>query len=151
MSKADQDFATRWFEEIWNRQRRQAIGEMLAPDAVIHDGGETVHGTEGFSLFYDRMQATFSEMQVTVDETITQGDKLCARWSCTMKHTGHGFGMAPTGKALNVTGISIMRVAGGKLVEGWQNWDMLGLMQQIEGAGKAATYMSVSSSASGAA
>ena len=97
------------------------------------------------------MQATFSEIQVTVDETITQGDKLCARWSCTMKHTGYGFGMAPTGKALNVTGISIMRVAGGKLVEGWQNWDMLGLMQQIEGAGKAATYMSVSNSASGAA
>ena len=33
MSKADQDFATRWFEEIWDRQRRQAIGEMLAPEA----------------------------------------------------------------------------------------------------------------------
>ena len=49
--------------------------------------------------------------------------------------------MPPTGKTLQTTGITIVRVAGGKLVEGWQNWDMLGLMQQIQDQRQAATYI----------
>ena len=52
--------------------------------------------------------------------------------------------MAPTGKALQTTGITIIRVAGGKAIEAWQNWDMLGLMQQIHEGPRAATYISSS-------
>jgi predicted ester cyclase len=61
-----------------------------------------------------------------------------------MTHTGAGFGIPPTGKSLAVTGMSIVRVHGGRLVEGWQNWDMLGLMQQIQGAPMAPTYIAAS-------
>jgi len=53
-----------------------------------------------------------------------------------------GLGVAPSGKAINVTGVSIMRIANGMLVEARQNWDMLGLMEQIQGSHKAATYVS---------
>jgi predicted ester cyclase len=66
---------------------------------------------------------------------------LCVRWVFTGKHTGEGLGVAPSGVAINVTGITIMRVPNGMLIEGWQNWDMLGLMQQIRGQHKAATYV----------
>jgi hypothetical protein len=52
--------------------------------------------------------------------------------------------MPPTGKSLETTGISIMRVAGDKFVEGWQNWDMLGLFQQIQGVNAAAVYIGAS-------
>jgi len=75
---------------------------------------------------------------VTVHDTIAEGDQLCVRWSCTGKQTGPGLGIPPTGNTIHVTGISIVRVAAGKVVEGWQNWDMLGMMQQIQGAEKAA-------------
>ena len=142
MTQTDREFGTRWFEEVWNKQRREAIGEMIAANAPIHEGGETVYGPEGFYPFFDRMQATFSELRTTVHDTIAQDDKICVRWSCVMKHTGHGLGMAPTGKTLETTGISILRVAGGKAVEAWQNWDMLGLMQKIQEGGRAATYIS---------
>jgi hypothetical protein len=57
------------------------------------------------------------------------------------KHTGGGLGVGPTDKTIHTTGITIMRVAGHKLVEGWQNWDMLGMMEQIQGSHKAATYV----------
>jgi predicted ester cyclase len=81
---------------------------------------------------------------VTIEETIADGDRVCVRRSCALQHTGAGLGMPPSSKTLQTTGSPIIRVAGGKLAEGWQNWDMLGLMQQIEERGRAATYIGAS-------
>jgi predicted ester cyclase len=144
MPGTGEEMARRWFEEVWNMRRRDAIAEMMHPDAVVHDAGVDTRGPSGFYPFFDRIHATFSDMHVTVNDTIEQGDRVCVRWSCTMRHTGEGLGMAPTGKALEITGITIMRVEGGKMIEGWQNWDMLGLLAQIEGKMKGATYVGAS-------
>ena len=142
MTEQDRNFGARWFEEVWNRQNRNAIAEMVARDALIHEGGEAVRGPDGFYPFFDRMQETFSGLHVTVEDTFAQDDKLCIRWTVTMKHVGPGLGMPPTGKQLHTTGITIARVANGQAIEAWQNWDMLSLLQQIEGAQeKARTYM----------
>jgi predicted ester cyclase len=141
MTEADQSFAHRWFEEVWNKKRREAIAELMDPDALLHEGGETSRGPEGFYPFFDRMQASFSRMHITVEDTIAEQDRLCIRWACSMDHTGDGLGMAPTGKTLQTTGISIVRLKDGKAVEAWQNWDMLGLLQQIKEFRRAATYI----------
>jgi steroid delta-isomerase-like uncharacterized protein len=145
MPETNRELAARWFEQVWNQQRRDAIGEMLADGTPIHEGGITVYGPEGFYAFFDRMQAAFSNIHVTVEETIADGDKVCVRWSCSLKHTGAGLGMPATGKTVETTGMTIIRVAGDKFVEAWQNWDMLGLMQQIQDHGHAATYIGASS------
>jgi predicted ester cyclase len=129
----ERDLGRRWFEEVWNEGRREAIAEMLAPGAVIHDGGTDTAGAEGFYPFYDRLHGAFSEIHVEVQDSFAESDKICVRWSCTGKHTGDALGVEPTGAAVDVTGMSILRVANGKLAEGWQNWDMLGLMAQIAG------------------
>jgi steroid delta-isomerase-like uncharacterized protein len=142
MSGSERDLAKRWFEEVWNQGRREAIAEMLAADGVVHDGDTDSTGPEGFYPFFDRMHATFSDLHVNIEDTIAEGDKVFIRWSCTAKHTGAGLGIPPTGKMLRVTGMTVIRVAGGMLAEGWQNWDMLGLIEQITGSGKAATYIS---------
>jgi predicted ester cyclase len=114
---------------------------MLSPNALIHDGGIETRGLDGFYDFFDRMKSSFSEMHVTIEDSIAEADRLCLRWLFTAKHTGNGIGIAATGKSVRVTGISILRVANGNLVEGWQNWDMLGLLQQVQGAASAATYI----------
>ncbi len=54
-----------------------------------------------------------------------------ARWSCRGTHKGDLSGIAPTGKQFTISGISIARFASGKMVEGWINWDALGLLQQL--------------------
>lgn len=145
MAATAESLGRRWFEEVWNRGRRDAIAEMLAPDAVVHDGATHSTGPEGFYPFFDRMRATFSDINVKIEDTIAQDTAACVRWSCTMKHTGDGLGIAPTGRTLHVTGISILRASGGKLIEGWQNWDMLGMMEQIQARDKrAATYIGAS-------
>jgi steroid delta-isomerase-like uncharacterized protein len=142
MTESERKLGRQWFELVWNQGKREAIAEMMSPNAVIHDGGSDTRGPDGFYLFFDRMLATFSEMHVTVEDSIAEADRVCVRWTFTAKHTGAGLGVATTGKNVCVTGITIMRVANGKLVEGWQNWDMLGLMQQIHGSGSLGTYIS---------
>ena len=111
---------------------------------MIHDGGIDTTGPGGFYPFFDRLSSAFSEFHVAIDDTLVDGDKICVRWTCTAKHTGGGLGIAPTGVTIHVTGISILRAANGKLVEGWQNWDMLGMMEQIQGHSKSATYIGAS-------
>jgi steroid delta-isomerase-like uncharacterized protein len=141
MTELEQDIARQWFEEVWNKGRREAIAEFLSPDALLHEGGADVVGPEGFYPFFDRLSTALSEIHVGVEDSIADGDKVCVRWSFTAKHTGDGLGIAATGVPIHITGITIMRIAGGKMVEGWQNWDMLGLMEQIQGMRKSATYV----------
>jgi predicted ester cyclase len=141
MTESERSLGQRWFELVWNQLRREAIGEMLPPDGVLHENGADSTGPEGFYPFFDRMNATFSGLHVEVEDTIAEGDKLCVRWSCGAKHTGGGLGIDPTGVSIHVTGISIFRVAGNSIVEAWQNWDMLGMMEQINGLGKSGTHV----------
>jgi steroid delta-isomerase-like uncharacterized protein len=141
MNQSDRDLGKRWFDRVWNHQDRSAVKEMLSPDAVIHDGENDTSGVADFYAFFDRMNATFSDIHVIIHDTVAEGDKLCLRWSCKAKHSGPGLGVPPTGKNVQVTGMSILRVANGMIAEGWQNWDMLGLMEQIRGGMKTATYI----------
>jgi steroid delta-isomerase-like uncharacterized protein len=141
MTEKERNLGSLWFEEVWNKRRRDAIAELLAHDAVIHDGGKDASGPEGFYQFYDLMQAAFSNLHVTVLDTIAERDRVCVRWSCRAAHTGHGLGMPPTGKTVHVTGVSIVRVADGRAAEVWQNWDMMGLMEQIQERARSATYI----------
>jgi len=141
MTEEERNLGRRWFEEVWNKGRRDAIPEMLAPDAVLHEGGQDSVGPDGFYPLFDRFQNAMEDIQTTVHDSIVEGDRLCIRWSFAAKHSGPGLGIPASGKTVHVSGITIMRIADGKAVEGWQNWDMLGLMEQIQGRSRAATYV----------
>jgi steroid delta-isomerase-like uncharacterized protein len=123
----------RWFEEVWNRGRMEAIEEMASPDVIGH--GQAQHATDiglkQFRVFAADLRGAFPDMKVTIDDVIEQGDKVVARWTATMTHRGQFLGMAPTGKKATITGTSTQRISGGKIVEGWDNWDQLGLLVQI--------------------
>jgi predicted ester cyclase len=124
----------RWFDEVWNQGKRETIDELMPEDCVIHDGDTDATGPAAFKLFFDRLRSAFSDIRVTAHEAISQGDFECLRWSATMRHTGDLLGIGPTDKELHTSGISMARIKGGRFVEAWQNWDMLGLIQQITNA-----------------
>jgi steroid delta-isomerase-like uncharacterized protein len=123
----------RWFDEVWNSGRMDAIDEMASPDVIGH--GQAQHATDvglrEFKTFAVGLRSAFPDMNVTIDDVIEQGDKVVARWTATMTHMGDFLGIAPTGKQATITGTSIQRISGGKIVEGWDNWDQLGLLVQI--------------------
>jgi steroid delta-isomerase-like uncharacterized protein len=144
MSTHQKESVIRWFEEVWNKGRRDVIDEMLSPDFVVHEGELTTKGPEGFKIFFDRMRAAFSDIHVTPHEAVSEGEYACLRWSVTMRHTGDGLGMPATGKKLGTTGMSLIRFHNGRFAEAWQNWDMLGVMEQIKGTGPSPVYMAAS-------
>jgi steroid delta-isomerase-like uncharacterized protein len=140
MTDFERNLGLRWFEMVWNQGRREAIAEMFAPDGVLHDGGTTAVGPNGFYPFFDRMNASLSDIRVNVEDSMADGDRVCVRWSCTARHTGDGLGFPATGAPINVTGISMLRARDNQIIEAWQNWDMLGMIEQIRGVAKAAAY-----------
>ena len=140
MSKTCDVLVKRWFEEVWNKGRREVIGELLSPESVFHVGDTATVGQEAFYPFFDRMQAAFSEIRICVHDAIAEGDKVCLRWSGTMRHTGDGLGVPPTNEQLNISGISIMRIANSRLIESWQHWDRFGLGQLVSKAKAANSY-----------
>jgi predicted SnoaL-like aldol condensation-catalyzing enzyme len=120
-------FVAKWFDEIWNQSKREVIDEMFPENTVLHDGPTVYRGPTEFKHFYDTLRSQLSDVRVTVLETISEGDMVCARWSSTAKHSG-------TGKQVAVTGMSLLRFDNGRLAEAWQNWDQHGLLQQLADA-----------------
>jgi steroid delta-isomerase-like uncharacterized protein len=133
MAEENSKLTRRWFEEVWNKKRMATVDEMASPDIVGH--GQAQHdteiGIEQFKTLVHTMHGAFPDLEVIIDQTIEQGDKVAVRWTCTMTHKGTFLGFAPSGKKATITGTSIQRFSGGKIVEGWDNWDQLGLLVQI--------------------
>src|SRR5215472_11196087 len=91
----------RWFNEVWNQRRLDAIAEMMAPDAVIvglATADDVIHGPAEFRVFAEQFQKAFSVIQITVEDAFGSGDKVATRWSAEMTHTGEGIGILPTGR-----------------------------------------------------
>ena len=72
------------------------------------------------------------DLQLIVEDQIAEGDKVATRWRMCGTHSGAEFmGMPPTGRKVDVTGISIDRLVKGKIAEHWSAEDALGMMQQL--------------------
>jgi predicted ester cyclase len=76
-------------------------------------------------------RGAFPDARVTVEDQIAEGDKVVDRWTATGTPTGDLMGVPPTGRRIEVSGITISRFAGGKIVEDWYQGDDLGMMQQL--------------------
>lgn len=128
----------RWFEEVWNQRRVQTIHELVAPDCVIQgvsETGEALRGPVAFLQVYNRLVSAFPDIRMTVEDCFGAGDKVAARWSGKMRHTGPGLGIDPSGATLELSGLTMVRFANGQVVETWDQWDKLGMFKQIEAAG----------------
>jgi steroid delta-isomerase-like uncharacterized protein len=124
----------RWFKEVWNDGRTQAIYDLLAPDAIgigeLEDGSP-LRGPAEFVPFVERVRGAFPDINIAVEDAFGAEDKVVVRWSATMTHRGDYLGMAATHKRVRMTGITIARIADGKIIEGWDNWDQLGMLKQV--------------------
>jgi steroid delta-isomerase-like uncharacterized protein len=124
----------RWFQEVWNEGRVQTVRDLLAPTAVAHGqkvDGADIRGPEEFVKFVDEIRGAFPDIKVTVEDVFGAGDKVVLRWSGVMTHTGDSLGMPATNQIVHSQGITIARIVDGKIVEGWDNWDQLRMLEQI--------------------
>ena len=122
----------RRFTEVFETGDLSILDEVLASNFVDHNPfPEQAPGLEGMKELIGMMRATFPDMALTTEDMIAEGDKVVNRWSATGTHQGEFMGVPATGNKVTVTGIEINRLVDGKIVEHWEQFDAMGLMQQL--------------------
>jgi steroid delta-isomerase-like uncharacterized protein len=107
---------------------------LFAPDFVSHNmppGFPT--GVAGVTHFFATFRDAFPDVQVTIDELVADGDRAAIATTMTGTHTGELMGVPPTGRRVSVTGIDVVRVEDGRIVEHRGLTDTVGLMRQLAG------------------
>lgn len=134
MSEENKGLARRSWEIVTEgsvASLEDALAEVYAEDVIMHEPAEDIVGIEGLTQFVSMIRAAFPDLRVTLDDAIAEGDKVVSRWTAQGTHQGELMGIAPTGNRVTIAGITIHRIEDGKIVEEWENWDALGMMQQI--------------------
>jgi len=135
MSEENKALLQRWFDEVWNKKNAGAIDELLAADGIAHglsdDESQPLKGPAGFKPFHEVFCGAFPDIEVTVDYMIAEGNKVVARCSVRGKHTGDHLGIAASNAPVLFTGIAIVRIEDGMIVEAWKNFDFLKMNRQI--------------------
>ena len=135
MSEENKALLRRWFEEVWNKGRAEAIDEMFDAEGIVHglsdDDATTLRGPKDFKPFHDVFRGAFPNIQVTVEEAIAEGDLVAARCSVRGQHSGDHLGVAASNAPVQFTGMVFVRVRNGKIVEAWNNFDFLKMNRQI--------------------
>jgi predicted ester cyclase len=121
--------------ELWNSGDLTIATEILAPDCLIHARIPLVtdfsRGPESLRQLVQFYHLAFSEIRVVAEQMVVEGDTVVVRWTARGRHTGDLLGLPPTYRETVTSGIDILRVAGGRIVEGWVSWDVLALLEQL--------------------
>ncbi len=124
--------ARRSVEEAWGKGSLAVIDELVANEFVWHWAPPGVApDREGYKQLVTMNFAAFADVYCTIEDVVVEGDKVAVRWTWGGTHKGEYIGIAPTGKQVTLTGISIVRIVGDKIVEEWGEMDNLGMMQQL--------------------
>jgi ketosteroid isomerase-like protein len=133
MSDQNKNVVRRLFDELWNKGTLQVADEIIAPTYQHHDSStpDLGKGPESEKKRVNLYRGAFHDFRLNIEDLYAEGETVVARWSCRGVHKGDLNGIAPTNKQFAITGMTICRFSNGKIVEGFVNWDALGLMRQI--------------------
>lgn len=121
----------RWIDEVLNGGDLEAMDRFLSPDLVNHSVRQGT-GASGLKDITFLIHAAFPDVRFTAEEMIAEAGKVVVRYTVRGTHQNLAIlDVAPTGKPVTWTGIAIYRIADGKIVETWGDWDDLGLFQQL--------------------
>ena len=135
MSEENKQLLRRWFDEVWNNGRAEAIEEMFDENGIAHglsdDPSYPIRGPQGFRPFYEVFRQGFPNLKIVIEDMVAEGDKVAARCSVRGKHEGEFLGREATQAPVDFTGIAIVRIKNGKIVEAWNNFDFMTLHKQV--------------------
>src|SRR5687767_6813645 len=110
----------RIYEEMWNGGNPELAAELFS-------------NSEGVKSFVSQFLSSFPDLQHTVEEMIEEGDQVAVRFSAGGTHSGTWLRFAPTGRSIHYAGVTLARIAEGKIVEHQTWWDKAALIEQLEG------------------
>jgi SnoaL-like polyketide cyclase len=129
--EANKEVVRRVIEEGTNRKNLAIFEELVSPSFVDHEGGSEPGGPEDEKKLLSSVAEAFPDWRWEIEDMLAVDDKVITRYVVRGTHRGEFMGAAPTGKEVAFTGINIVRLEGGKIVESWGNSDQLGWMRQI--------------------
>jgi steroid delta-isomerase-like uncharacterized protein len=134
MLEANEALCRRCHDDLFVQGNLDAAKEIFTPDFVCHSPGlppEMSQGPEGMQKFAAMIRCGFSNIRITVEDSISQNDKVVHYWTFEGTHSADFMGRPATGKNVSVKGVDIFRVANGKMAEMWQVWDQMGMVRQL--------------------
>ncbi len=125
--------ARRLYEQAWNKRRVEVVDEVISPSHALHDPhfyGSSI-GPAAYKSRISHFLAAFPDLRFTIEDMVTEKDKVAVSWTFSGTHKGDFEGIAPTNKKISVEGITIHHLANGKIMDSYASWDALGLLQQL--------------------
>ena len=149
VSTANRELVHRWFEEVWNKQREEAIDEMFARDGKsfgIPEPDSVLVGPEAFKAIHRHFLSAFPNLHFTIHDVICEGDRVAATWTVEMTHLGDSLGFAATMQEVSLDGCSVLTVRDGKLQDGRNYMDLEALMNRLKASSVHSSQFTVRSS-----
>ncbi len=133
MTEDRKNVIRRVFDEVWNGNDFALADQVYARDYVAHVAGapRDIEGPEQFKQFVALHGVLTSDLKFTIEDQIAEDDRVATRWTSTATPAAGLLSTAGEGQTVTVTGISIHRFADGKIVESWDNWDLLTIHQAL--------------------
>jgi steroid delta-isomerase-like uncharacterized protein len=134
VSEENKTLVRRFFEEVVNDRNLDLLEELFAVDYIHHDPTlppDMPPGLDGFKAVLTMFFDAFPDFRGTMEDLVGERDKVASRVRWRGTHQGELMGIPPSGNQVNFTLQAIHRIAEGKIVEGWINFDALGMMRQI--------------------
>lgn len=133
MSEQNKAVIRRLFEEVINKGNLSVADELFTSNYEHHDPSspDFGRGPESAKKRATLYRNAFPDLRMTIEDIIAEGETVMTRWSSRGTHKGELRGIAPTGNQVNVSGVTVARLANGKIAESYVSWDALGLMQQL--------------------
>lgn len=123
--------ALRHMVERVNARDLDGYMDGYAEDVVLHGYPPGVEDRESARAFYGQFLAAFPDIDLSLHQTLAEGDLVATRYVIRGTHSAEFFGVPATGRRVEVEGQSIFRFRDGKIAERWQSLDALGLLTQL--------------------
>ena len=133
MTEEIKKIVRKYFETVWNEGDPSAVDEILAEGYVAHIANisSAIRGVEQFKQFITLFRALSPNLNFVVEDQLAEGDKVATRWTARNWGSGGSLPLSSTGDEIAVTGITIHKVADGRLTESWDNWDAITAFQAM--------------------
>jgi steroid delta-isomerase-like uncharacterized protein len=120
------------FVEAWNTRDLDRFDDLMAESCRLRVGGSTIDCSPAATrAIAEHWLAGFPDYRFELLDVIAEGDKVVARMPFAGTQTGPVLDIPATGRSVRVGEIVIFRIAGGKIVEAWEEYDELGLRRQL--------------------
>jgi steroid delta-isomerase-like uncharacterized protein len=127
----NKELARREFDEIWNQRNLEVIDEIFSKDVEGCYPGNPSFGLDAYKQWVINAQKAWPDLHFDIDDVIEEENKVAIPWTLRGTHEGEFVGIPPTGKKVELTGVALYWITGGKISKLRGHWDNYDMMQQL--------------------